>query len=278
MTLTCFSELKLFSKKQYVFHDNIVNHAKIPLHILNLISLINMFNIGIKINVINNCICLFLSPYIADFISALFHCYYIDRDIFYKSKICIDNQTKKMIINTTNGYGSCHHMIPSNWKDIDDQIIIRDVFILLTPFFILNIFNPSNKTAYLIYAILYQLIFSGVTHKYAHEQNHNRYVPGPIKLLQHFGLALSGKNHKKHHEGFNCNYSFLNGLSNTFANLVINKIDKFFKVKPHEGEIEFCKKYVEKFGSDINIQFIGDIDGEIVCNLDGNTVKLKTNV
>lgn len=270
MELSSFTESNLFSKKQFLFHDNDVKYAKIPLHILNISSVINMYNHSKNINIVNKIICLSSSIYIADFLTALFHCYHIDRQVFNKSDIYIDKTNKKIVINTTNGYSSGHHIFPSNWKDIDDRIIMRDSFIGLTPLFVLNHFNPSNENAYLNYAILYQLVISGITHKYAHEKNHNRYIPEPIKILQYLGLSLSGKKHKKHHEKLNCNYSFLSGLSDEFANILIKKIDELFNIKPSEEVIDLCKKYGKKYGKDITIQFVGDIEGEIVVNLDGN--------
>ncbi len=178
-------------------------------------------------------------------------------------------------MNTSCGYASCHHIFPSNWKDIDDKIILQDIFILLTPFFILNHFNPNEKNAYLNYSILYQILISGLTHKYAHERNHNRYVPEVIKILQDLGLALSSKNHKAHHEELTCNYALLNGLSDPFANLLIKGLDNLFNIKPYEETIDLCEKYVKAYGDDIIIQFIGDIEGEITVNLYNNILKMK---
>jgi len=48
-----------------------------------------------------------------------------------------------------------------------------------------------------------------------------------------------------------------------------------FNIKPYEEVIDLCKKYVKKYGKDITIQFVGDIEGEIVVNLYGNILKMK---
>lgn len=274
MELTCFTDFNLFSKKQFLFDDSVLKYIEIPLHILNISSLNDMYNCSKNINIEDNISYLTLSAYIADFITALFHCYYIDRKMFTKNDTYIDESTKKIMIHT-NGYGSAHHIFPSNWKDIDDKIILRDTFVLLTPFLILNHFNPSDKNAYLNYAVIYQLIISGITHKYAHERNHNRYVPEVIKILQDLGLAISGSNHKKHHEEVDCNYSLLNGLSDPYANLLIKGLDSLFNIEPYEEVIDLCKKYIRLYGNDIAIQFIGDIEGEITVNLDNNILKMK---
>ena len=45
-------------------------------------------------------------------------------------------------------------------------------------------------------------------------------------------------------------------------------------IKPHEEVIDVCKKYVKKYGDDIIIKFVGDIEGEIVVNLSGNIIKM----
>jgi len=182
--LTCFTENNLFSKKQLTFYDKDIQCFKIPLHIINITLLNDMCNRGKNINMTNKVICLSLSTYIADLITALFHSYFIDRNNFTGSSMYIDKKLKKIVINTTNGYSTAHHLFPSNWKDIDDKIIMRDVFIVLSPIFISNFFNKNNTTAFLNYAILYQLVISGIAHKYAHERNHNRYVPESIKILQ----------------------------------------------------------------------------------------------
>ena len=229
MELVCFTESNLFSKKQYLFHDKDVKYTEIPAHILNIVSLKDMYDRSKKINLISNVFCLASSAYITDFLTALFHCYYIDKRVFTKNDIYIDKTTKKIVIETSSGYSSSHHIFPSNWKDIDDRIILRDVFLSLSPLFILNHFNPSDENAYLNYAILYQIVISSIAHKYAHEQNHNRYVPEPIKVLQDLRLSLSGKKHKKHHEELDCNYSLLNGLSDEFSNNLIKKIDELFR-------------------------------------------------
>ena len=275
MELSSYTKSNLFSKKQYLFDDKYVKYAEIPLHILNIFLLRDLYNRSKNINIVNKIICILLSLFIADVITALYHCYYIDRQV-NKRDVSMDKTNKKIVINTRYGYSSGHHIFPSNWTDIDDRTIIRDIFICLTPLFILNYFNPSDAGAFLIYAILYQLCIAVVTHKYAHERNHNRYVPGPIKILQDIGLSLSGKKHKIHHEQLECNYSLLNGLSDEFSNILIKKIDEMFNIEPYEEIIHLCKKYVKKYGEDITIKFVGDIEGEIIVNLDGNIIKKKS--
>ena len=275
MPISCFTEFNLYSKKKYLFHDSNVKYAEILLYVLNIILIIDIYNRSKNINTVNIIIYSLLSIYIADFITALFHSYYIDTPLINNNSTYIDESTKKIIINTTTGYSSGHHIFPSNWKDIDDKIIFRDIFIIHIPLFILNYFNPNDNYAYLIYCILYLICISGITHKYAHERNHNRYVPKVIKLLQDLGLTLSGKEHRKHHKELNRDFALLNGISNSFSNMLINKINELLDIKSSEEVIDICKTYVKKYGSDITIKFIGDIEGEIIVNLYGNIIEMK---
>jgi hypothetical protein len=244
---------------------------------LNITLLNDMYNRGKNINMINKVICLSLSTYISDIITALIHCYITDRGLFGKNNTYIDKPTKKIIMHIGSGYGSAHHLFPSNYIDIDDKIIIRDIFIIGIPYFVLNFLNKNDTTAYLNYAILYQMCASGITHKYAHERNHNRYVPKPIEILQDLGLSLSSKIHKNHHEKLDCDYATYNGMSNKFINILTKKIDKLLNIQPFEEVIDLCKKYVKKYGKDITIKFVGDIEGEIIVNLKGNIFKHKKN-
>ena len=271
--LICFTKSNLFSKKQYLFSDSFVKYAEIPLNVLNISSFINMYNHSKNLNVVNIIICLLLSMYIADFVIALIHVYILDRTPISKSHI--DETEKKLIINTISGYGSCHHIFPSSYLDVDDTILVRDLYITFTPFFALNHFNTCHLTAYLTYAILYQMSISGLAHKYAHERNHDRYVPKPIKILQDLGLFMSHKIHKTHHEEIHCNYSLLNGLSDPFSNLVIDRIDNLLNITPYEHDTELCKKYVEKYGNEIALKFVGDIEGEMIVKFCGNVIKMK---
>lgn len=273
--MSCFTEVGLYSKKQYIFNDADVKHLTIPLGILNIISLTDMYNRARKLNLIENAICLSLSAYTADLITALIHVFYLDRQLFTYKKGYIDKSTKKIILNTAFGYTSCHHIFPSNHRDVEDSIIIRDNSILAAPLLTLNYFNPNDGNAYFNYAVIYQLIMSSVIHKYTHEGNHNRFVREPFKLLQDLSFTISADNHKKHHELINCNYSGLYGVSDKLMNQLMNKIDGLLNIQPYVVDIELCKKYVKKYGDDITIQFVGDIEGEIVVNLVGNIIKVK---
>jgi hypothetical protein len=138
-----------------------------------------------------------------------------------------------------------------------------------------NSLNKNDKFALFNYLVLYNSILIGLTHKYAHEQNHNRYVPPVIKILQDLGLSISGKEHKIHHGKLNCNFSLFNGFANNHANKFINLIDKIFNTEHYEAMIELSKEYKKKYGNDITIKFVGDIEGEIIVNLKKNVFSRK---
>ena len=240
--LTCFTDNGLYSKKQFLFDDSL-DIFKIPLNIINFLCIDDMDYRIKKIGKKKQLKYTEISMFISDLLTALFHCYFLDRHIIMKSIIKMDEKNKKIIIECNSGYSSAHHLFPSGWKDVDDENILRDMLFIIIPFLSLNLLNKNNDSAFLIYAILYQLQFSGLTHKYAHEQNHGRHVLHFIKKLQKNGFAISGKKHSEHHKKLYCNYPFLNGISNDFTNVLINAIDKIFGLKPFEDVIDLCKKY-----------------------------------
>ena len=178
-------------------------------------------------------------------------------------------------MNITSGYSSGHHIFPSNWIDIEDKVIFTHSFTLLIPIFILNYFNKYNNFAYLIYLVSYQLAFSGITHKYAHERNHNRYVPKFIKLLQKLKLSLSFKNHSIHHRDLNKNFSLLNGLTDNYLNKFINFLDIITKKKHIEESIYITEKYKKIYGDKILMKFTGDIDGELKFKMKNNKFSVR---
>ena len=131
MSLSCFTELNLFSKKQFIFHDSHIEQFMPFLHLLNLFFIYDMCKRSIKLNNFQICKNIFSSFYISDFATALYHSYIIDKDIFKLNNIHICHDERKIIIETNFGYGSVHHIFPSNWKDVDDYIILRDHIIII---------------------------------------------------------------------------------------------------------------------------------------------------
>ena len=144
----------------------------------------------------------------------------------------------------------------------------------MSPFWILNLFNNNNNTAFIIYITSMLLIFSTVVHKYTHEANHNRYVPYCIKLLQQFNILLKPTKHKMHHENIIDDYAVLNGLSDNYANLFIDTLDKILGTKSYEEIIDLCNEYKSKYGDIITLKFTDDIEGEIKVKLNRNIIEL----
>lgn len=265
-----FKNYNLYSKKKYLFSDKYENKFCFIVFFLNILILQKFYKKFKKEKKKNKIILLLLSIYIADFISGLIHCYFIDR----KNTTYIDEKSKKVIFNVRTGYSSGHHLFPSNWIDIEDKVIFLHNFILTIPLHILNYTTKNNN---LIYLISYQLSFFGNTHKYAHEKNHNRYVPKIIKILQKLKLSVSEKDHSLHHRYINKNFTLLNGLSNRFTNKFIDVLDKITKKKHYEDMIDICEKYKKIYGNKIRIQFIGDIEGELDVYLENNKFTVINN-
>jgi hypothetical protein len=263
----------MVSKKQWLYHDD--KGTEIACIILSVLSSTSMYYHCNNISTVKKILYFSGAVYIADLITALVHCYHIDRAIFRNRDIVLDKVKQKLVCNVSGGYASWHHIFPSNWKDIDDKVLLRDMVLTLAPFLILNLFNPSSEGAYFNYCVLLSLVICPIGHKYAHERNHKRPVPKSIKMLQDLGLLLSGPKHKKHHEELNCDYGLVNGSIDALANFLIKAIDKWLKLESSEDSIRMCKRYVAQYGKDIPIQFVGDIEGEIVVNLSGNILTMK---
>jgi hypothetical protein len=263
MNLTCFTDLNLFSKKEFIFHDSHVEKYIPLLLLLNGIFLSDMYKRSLKLNNFQICKNVISSFYISDFVTALYHSYIIDKDIFKLNNTYICHEDRKIIVETNFGYGSAHHIFPSNWKDVGDHIAIRDHFIIILPFFLLNLLNIDDDTAYMNYMILYYQSMNYISHKYAHERNHDRPVPEVIRILQDLGIFLNGRRHSLHHTHLNMNFATLSGISDIFANKVIDNIDRLFKIVPNGEIINECIKYEELYGLNIKIRFTGDIEGEI---------------
>jgi hypothetical protein len=270
MSLSCFTDEGLFSKKQFMFNDDKIAKCMPLLHALNLFSLCDMHRRATRLTPFKICKGIVSAFFIADINSALYHAYLIDRDVLGLYKKYIDHDSKRIMIEANVGYGSCHHIFPSNWLDVDDNIMIRDQFGIFSPFFMFTLLCKNDEFAFMNYATLYYQGLSYVSHKYAHERNHGRFVPAPIKFLQDCGILLVGEHHRLHHKHINLNFATLSGLTDKFTDSCMNKVDEIFNLEPHEEIIDLCKKYEKLYGKNITIQFFGDIEGEIKVTRDGN--------
>ena len=144
-TLSCFKDKNLYSKKEWLFSDKIIFTANFftPIILFVLLFYLCKSIVNIKYNkIITIPIILIISLYIADLLSACIHCFYIDNSYRYNKFKFEDTH---MIINTEYGYASCHHIFPSNWKDIKDSTLLSTTIILSTIPIILVIFFINNS-------------------------------------------------------------------------------------------------------------------------------------
>jgi hypothetical protein len=203
----------------------------------------------------------------ADYISAFFHCYYIDDSYSIEDYPIEDDYA---VVNTTYGYSSQHHFFPSGWKDIPDTTILASATFGYTIPFILIYFinNPAIKiTLYFIFLFLILAVFA---HKYAHEKLHHRYTPFIIDTLSSYGILLSPKKHQSHHIENNYNWSFLSGRSDPFFNFFVINVCKEYKRCPDEQSIRSAKE--NSVDNIVKIKFVGDIEGKLVCKINGNLI------
>jgi len=205
------------------------------------------------------------SFFLVDFLSACLHCFFIDAS-FTKQQYEIKDGY--MVIDTKYGYSSCHHIFPSNWKDISDKTIFTTMmFYLILPFlaFFWFVQNPWMKiffSFFIIFAVLMPM-----SHKYCHEKLHNRDVPLLFDWLLEKEILLSCKQHKKHHIMNNYNWSLLNGSSDDVFNQLIHSLCNDWYVCPVEESVLNAKRMNDE---DFHIRFIGDISGTLHCRLKDN--------
>ena len=274
-TFTSFTDSNLFSKKKWLFPDNFVYYMGFIIPFVLLIVFYDMIKSIVstkyKFSIIIIIIIYLFSHFVSDLITAIAHCCFIDNSFSDKIYQVKDD---RLIVNTKVGYASCHHIFPSNWKDISDSTLLISVTILALIPIILNFYFIKNSLIKLFfYFTILLLMFSVFTHKYAHEKLHGRYVPSGIDFLLEHELFLSPKTHQKHHIENNYNWALLNGLSDNFLNYIVQNICNIFKTKPMEDTQNNSLLYLnnKQFNDGIiNIQFVGDIEGTFKCKLDKN--------
>lgn len=264
-TFTCFSDKKLYAKKEWVLPNNVVFLCSLLLPFILMIYSYCLYSSFTRTKWIYLPFIFLVALYLADLITGIIHCLYIDGSYNYNK---FDKENNCLIVVTNFGYASCHHLFPSNWKDIPDKtIIINSLVVMLIPllfsFYFINI--PLLKCLLILTTTI--LVFCPLPHKYAHEKLHGRPIPYIANLLIENNIILNPKSHEKHHIENNYNWSFLNGYSDSLLNFIIKNICYHFEICPKE-ELQYN---TEMFKKDIiNIRFVGDIEGTIQCRMDGH--------
>lgn len=267
-TFSCFSENGLISKKEWLLPNPVVQygHLLVPFYfgVIFFELYRNIFK-GKKPPSFWTVMLLFLTSFfVIDFLSALIHCVYIDSS--YSRNNYVHNGV--MFVNTKYGYSSCHHIFPSNWKDISDLTIITTMIyfssipLLFISYFVKNLYFKI----FMMFLFLISIIMP-ISHKYSHEKLHGRYVPPIINELIDLKILLSSKGHQKHHIENNYNWALLNGISNGLFNSIVYGLDKIFGIVPMEESVYNAKKINTKI---FKIQFYGDIEGTLDCSLHEN--------
>jgi hypothetical protein len=269
-SFSSFKDKGLFSKKEWIFSNNFVSVFTIFVPIILFIVFYDLLSaINKMTNKMTNYIIiggLFIAGfYVADLITAIFHCYYVDSAFTYTKYPIKDNH---IIVDTTYGYSSCHHIFPSNWKDITDITLLTTVVILYTiPIFIVRycISNPALKI--FLYSTILFILTCPFAHKYAHEKLHKRYVPWVIDMLSSNYIFLSPTNHEKHHRQGIYNWSLFNGISDPLFDIIIYGICKLTGKCPME---ESTYNATLQNSDILNIRFVGDIEGTLQCRFKNN--------
>lgn len=276
-TLSCFTDKKLYSKKEFFFPDDVVFASLFiaPFIIALLFAQIylvtttivkkNTFGPAVVILVVG----FIMGFYVADLFTAVYHCVFIDDSYRYNQD---DIRDGHLIVNTTVGYGSAHHIFPSNWKDIrDSTILMTGLLVFVIPIVLLCFFPNNGIKLFFLFTIAF-LILCPFTHKYAHEKLHGRHVPWILDVLFTCGMFLNHKKHQKHHIENNYNWSLLSGVSDSLFDLIVHGICDIFNKCPREDRVYNAQLYKQRFKDDdiIKIQFVGDIEGRLECRLKDN--------
>jgi len=271
-TFTSFKSEGLISKKEWVLSDKFVSYMK---WVSPLIAAFMLYQIYVSAQALQKyrflvlAVIVYFAYMIADYISAFYHCYYVDKSFSSKNFPVEDGY---IIVDTTSGYASCHHIFPSGWKDIPDETLLITALSVTFPVFLFVYFLPSPTIQLTIYLILFFLNLILFAHKYAHEKLHGRYVPWILDPLLEWGILLNPKVHQKHHTENNYNWALLHGHTDVFFNQAIRWLCKHHNKCPNEESIQNIK--IHAVNGEVKLKFIGDIEGILHCEIK-NTLIIK---
>ena len=267
-TFSGFKDKGLHSKKEWIFPDTLVAVYTLFVPLLLLLVFYDLFKaIGtLKRYAYIILAGLFIAGFwIADLITAAFHCYYVDSAFTYTKYPIVDGRIE---INTKYGYSSCHHIFPSNWKDISDLTLLTTVVMLYTVPMLLVYFLVADPTLkILFYTIILCILTCPFAHKYAHEKLHGRYVPGIVDLLSTHSIFLSPQDHSKHHKQGLYNWSLFNGISDPVFDACIYAMCKITGKCPMEESTYNASIQPSDI---LRIRFVGDIEGDLDCQFKDN--------
>ena len=264
-TLSSFKESGFVSKKEWVFPNHYVFYMKflVPFVLAGVFYDIYQNSIN-KLLIV---VIIYYAYLIADYITAFIHCYYVDESYTIADYPVEDGYA---VVDTAYGYASHHHFFPSGWKDIPDITILASaVFAFILPLISIHFIRDKAIKMTLYFIVLF-LIITPLVHKYAHEKLHERPTPFIIDTLSSYGILLPPKKHQTHHVENNYNWGLLSGKSDPILNFFVRKICNDYKKCPMEKTIRHAKE--NSVNNIVKIKFVGDIEGKLVCKINGNLI------
>jgi hypothetical protein len=262
MGLTCFTDFGLHSKRQWLLPDKFVEYASYLVPFFLLLIIIQLVARLKQVNLLLSLGLIFVAFYIADLLSGIGHLVYIDgsyEDTKYKM------EGGRMVIPTNSGYASCHHVFPSNWKDVSDRTLITTImFPSVVPIVASAFMRPAWSL--LTICITVFIMLAPFSHKYSHEKLHKRHVPPAFNFLYEIGIFLNPKHHRKHHIENKYNWALFNGVSDPLLNCVVRNLCNTTRVCPNEVSIFNAKR----FRDEVRLRFVGDIEGDFTGHLKDN--------
>lgn len=273
-TFTSFKSEGLVSKKEWVLPDTFVSYMNIVSPFIGVFLLYEMYvscQAFQKYRFLFLAVIVYFAYMITDYISAFYHCYYVDKSFASMDYPVEDGH---IIVDTTTGYASSHHIFPSGWKDIPDKTLLTTALSIMFPVILFVYFIPSPTIKLTIYLILFFGVLVLFAHKYAHEKLHGRYVPWMLDPLLEWGILLNPKVHQKHHTENNYNWALLHGNTDVFFNHAIQLLCKYYNKCPNEVSIQNIK--IHSVNGEVKLKFIGDIEGIILCEIKDNLIIKKS--
>ena len=255
----------LVSKKQLIFSDKFIDAMK-PVQMPIILFHIYCIQRGFKrTDIITH---LIPSLFIADLVTACIHVWF---DLVEDEPYNVEDD--HIVLNTLNGYSSCHHILTSSFTDIDNDVVATTLLLYsLTPSIVATCLGNKSLVKLCSYVgIFYTMGWFG--HKFAHMKRHNQTIPRLFEILQRLKLTLDHNVHAKHHTDHGEHYGVVNGVSD----FLVDSILKFAIGGEHvDKRMQNIFRYADEFNTNkIKIRFKGDFEGDIVMYLNNGQLHSK---
>ena len=117
-----------------------------------------------------------------------------------------------------------HHDDPTDYVDAPLSYVILIALPAMIGFASLSMFTENSKLKSMYSVLGISTCLGPLAHKYAHQRNHEKDIPGIVRILQDIGFLITPSQHRKHHEipdNFGNWGFFLN-----FANVVMHPFEE----------------------------------------------------